>query len=80
MIDHVLMITKREKIFYIGHSQGTTSFFVMASEHPEYNDKINAMFALAPVAYCSRMFSPVFQALSRMLKPLDVRILRFLFF
>ncbi|XP_058794704.1 lipase 3-like [Phymastichus coffea] len=71
MIDHVLNVTKREKLFYIGHSQGSTAFFVMASELPEYNDKINAMFALAPVAHCGRMKSPIFQALSRILKPLS---------
>lgn len=65
MIDFVIENTKKEKIYYVGHSQGTTSFFVMASERPEYNDKITAMFALAPVAYVRHMTSPFFQILSR---------------
>ncbi|GLV35384.1 uncharacterized protein CBL_01466 [Carabus blaptoides fortunei] len=51
MIDLVLEKSGAEKIFYVGHSQGTTSFFVMASTLPEYNDKIRLMVALAPVAF-----------------------------
>lgn len=51
MIDYTLEKSQAEKIFYIGHSQGTTSFFVMASTFPEYNDKIRLMVALAPVAF-----------------------------
>lgn len=51
MIDHVLNTTGSDKIFYTGHSQGTTSFFVMTSERPEYNNKIRLMIALAPVAF-----------------------------
>lgn len=65
MIDHVVNTTGREKLFYLGHSQGTTTFFVMAVELPEYQDKIQAMFALAPVAYCGRLPSPLFQFLAK---------------
>ncbi|XP_044003507.1 lipase 3-like [Aphidius gifuensis] len=66
MIDYVIDNTRQKKIFYAGHSQGTTTFFVMASEKPEYNDKIIAMFALAPVAYVHHMTSPFFQILARL--------------
>lgn len=56
MIDHILATNKEfDKIHYIGHSQGTTSFFVMASERPEYNDKIQLMQAFAPVAYMTHV-------------------------
>lgn len=72
MIDHILNTTGYKKLFYAGHSQGSTAFFVMASELPEYNDKINAMFSLAPVAYCSKMFSPVMQFLARIIDPINV--------
>ncbi|XP_018049963.1 PREDICTED: lipase 3-like [Atta colombica] len=71
MIDYIVKITGREKIFYLGHSQGTTSFFVMSTELPEYQHKIQAMFALAPVAYCSRLRNPIFQFLARFSDPLD---------
>lgn len=59
MIDYVLESTNQTKLFYIGHSQGTTSFFVMCSERPEYNEKIKMMHALAPVAYMNNAISPV---------------------
>ncbi|CAG4987387.1 unnamed protein product [Colias eurytheme] len=51
IIDKVLEVTGLEKILYIGHSMGTTSFFVMMSEKPEYNEKIVAFVALAPAVY-----------------------------
>lgn len=51
MIDHILNETEAEGIYYVGHSQGTTSFFVMTSERPEYNEKIKLMIAYAPVAF-----------------------------
>ncbi|XP_063979667.1 lipase 3-like [Diachasmimorpha longicaudata] len=65
MIDYVRGHTKKDKIFYVGHSQGTTSFFVMCSEKPEYNDKIHAMFAMAPVTYMKHMSSPFFKVMSQ---------------
>ncbi|KOB52045.1 Lipase, partial [Operophtera brumata] len=51
MIDYVTKETGVEKLQYVGFSQGTTVFWVMASTRPEYNDKIIAMQALAPIAY-----------------------------
>lgn len=65
MIDHVVEITGRNEMFYLGHSQGTTAFFVMAAERPEYQKKIEKMFAMAPIAFCGRMKSPFLQLLSQ---------------
>ncbi|KAJ8972995.1 hypothetical protein NQ317_002275 [Molorchus minor] len=39
IIDYILNITGSEQISYIGHSEGTTQLFVMASMKPEYNSK-----------------------------------------
>ncbi|XP_063830436.1 lipase 3-like [Ostrinia nubilalis] len=64
MIDYVLNITEQKSLKYIGHSQGTTSFFVMASERPEYNEKISLMVALSPVAFMSHANSPFVRLLS----------------
>ena len=58
-IDYVLRTTGKNKLNYVGHSMGTTSFFVMASMRPDYNQKINQMIALAPVAYMSHTRSPI---------------------
>ncbi|XP_067625899.1 lipase 1-like [Eurosta solidaginis] len=58
-IDYVLNKTGYDKLAYFGHSQGTTTFFVMASLRPEYNQKITLMSALAPVAYFKNNHSPL---------------------
>lgn len=74
MIDYVLDHTKYQQLHYIGHSQGTTSFFVMTSELPDYNDKIIAMQALAPVAFMSNLRSPIVRAAAVFLNTLDVML------
>lgn len=51
MIDRILNITGLSKIMYVGYSMGTTSFFTMMSERPEYNDKVISFVALAPAVY-----------------------------
>uniref|UniRef100_A0A2A4K1T1 Partial AB-hydrolase lipase domain-containing protein n=1 Tax=Heliothis virescens TaxID=7102 RepID=A0A2A4K1T1_HELVI len=51
MIDYVLQYTKRDKLHYIGHSQGGTVFLVMASMLPEYNEKLISTHLLAGVGY-----------------------------
>ncbi|KAK4880452.1 hypothetical protein RN001_008598 [Aquatica leii] len=54
-IDYILDVTKQENLFYVGHSQGTVSFFAMTAFKPEYNDKIRLMTAFAPVAYMTNI-------------------------
>ncbi|EDS36646.1 lysosomal acid lipase [Culex quinquefasciatus] len=63
MIDHVLNVTNSEKLFFIGHSQGTTVYFVMTSTRPEYNDKIALMTALSPVVGLQHVRSPILRFL-----------------
>ncbi|XP_022124722.2 lipase 3 [Pieris rapae] len=64
MIDHALETTGRSRLHYIGFSQGTTAFFVLASLKPEYNDKIISMHALAPVAYMANNRNLLLNALA----------------
>nr|XP_022912359.1 lipase 3-like [Onthophagus taurus] len=64
MIDYILEVTGQEKLFYIGHSQGTTSFFVMASERPEYNDKIILSVQLGPAAFMDNAYNPYLKLLA----------------
>ena len=73
VIDYILQTTGSEQIFYAGHSQGTTQFYVMGSERPEYNSKIRAMFSLAPVAFMSNLKSPLLQLTSTIGDELGVR-------
>ncbi|KAL1448867.1 hypothetical protein WDU94_000120 [Cyamophila willieti] len=58
-IDFILKKTNKDKVTYIGHSLGTTVFYVMSSMRPEYNEKILAHLSLAPVAYLGHMTSIV---------------------
>lgn len=60
-VDHMLETTGQSNLFYVGHSQGTTQFYVFLAERPEYNDKIRAQFSLAPVAYMAHADNPLLQ-------------------
>ncbi|KAL1461765.1 hypothetical protein WDU94_013637 [Cyamophila willieti] len=71
-IDFILKKTNQDKVTYIGHSMGTTIFYIMASMRPEYNDKILAQFSLAPIAYLGHTTSPV-----RLLAPIGDIIYKF---
>lgn len=64
MIDYILEITNKTSLKYVGHSQGTTAFFVMASEKPEYNKKVSLMAALSPVAFMSKVHSPMIRLMA----------------
>lgn len=59
-MDLISDITGYQEMFYIGHSMGTTMFFVMSSERPEHRDRIRAMFAMAPIARVDHMLSPLY--------------------
>lgn len=58
MIDYVIDATGYPKLFFVGHSMGTTVFFATMASKPEYNDKIVVMAALGPAAYMTHMSSP----------------------
>jgi lysosomal acid lipase/cholesteryl ester hydrolase len=62
-IDYILELTGQEAIHYVGHSEGTTVFFVMASTRPEYNKKIKTMHALSPVGTLRHSTSPLMQVI-----------------
>lgn len=47
------------ELYYVGYSQGTTAFYVMASEKSEYNRKIKGMISLAPIAFLANHRSPL---------------------
>ncbi len=63
--DKIIKESKNKKIFYIGHSMGTTQYFVGLSEIPKLNDKILAGFLMAPIAYIGHANSGI-----RLLTPL----------
>lgn len=66
--DHILNTTKCSKLYVCGHSQGTTTQFVLLSLLPEYNDKITALALMAPVTYLKHA-GPSVQILAKLLTP-----------
>lgn len=64
MIDYTLQKTNTDKLHYIGHTEGTTAFFVMCSLLPEYNQKIRSMHGLSPGAFMSNLKSPLINGLT----------------
>ena len=64
MIRFVLRKTGYKKLHYIGHSQGTTAYFVMCHMHPTMQERIQTMNALAPIAYMSNLYSPLVRFLA----------------
>ena len=59
MLNKTLDTTGQEKLFYIGHSMGTTGFMVMSNMRPEMNEKIELANFLAPVAYMQHARTPL---------------------
>ncbi|GMS95119.1 hypothetical protein PENTCL1PPCAC_17294 [Pristionchus entomophagus] len=48
VIDYILEETRENSLYWLGHSQGALLGFMMLSNRPDYNDKIRAMFQVAP--------------------------------
>ena len=59
MINKVLEITGQEKLFYVGHSMGTTTFMAMAATKPEMAEKVFLANLLSPVAFMEHTKSRV---------------------
>ncbi|XP_047985183.1 lipase 3-like [Leguminivora glycinivorella] len=51
MVDYALSVSGQQTLHYVGHSQGGTSFLVLNSMKPEYNEKFVSAHLLAGVGY-----------------------------
>lgn len=76
-IDYVLNKTGQKDLIYIGHSQGTTDFFIMNSELSEYNDKILLGIIMAPVVFMEHIANPIAQILANFADTIQVTIVHF---
>lgn len=70
IIDHILSKTKQKKINYLGYSQGSTAFLVLASERPEYNDKLMDVHLMAPVGNLFNLRNKLLKTAANFYKPL----------
>lgn len=68
MIDYVLKYTGRQKLLYVGHSQGTTALLALLALRPEYNDKIAQAHLLAAVSFMKYLPHPIVRVIA---KPLE---------
>lgn len=50
-VDYILANTGKEQLHYVGHSQGGTVFVAFLSFLPEYNEKIQSAYLLAPATF-----------------------------
>ncbi|XP_021551846.1 lipase member K isoform X3 [Neomonachus schauinslandi] len=66
-INFIVKKTGQERLYYVGHSQGTTIAFIAFSTNPELAKRIKIFFALAPVITVKYTQSPMkkFTILSR---------------
>jgi len=58
-LKYILQFTQQDKLSYVGHSQGTMSFWIAMETNPDLNEKIDIMFALGPVAQMNHIKSPI---------------------
>ncbi|KAL7057513.1 hypothetical protein AAHC03_017182 [Spirometra sp. Aus1] len=70
-IEFVLNQTGKDKLFYVGHSQGSQIAFAKFNSDAVLRSKIAAMVALAPVAYLANVKGPI-RFLSAVCKELDL--------
>lgn len=75
-IDYILKETNLEKLTYVGHSQGTSEGLVLTTSRPEYNDKLNLMVMLSPIAYMEHSNSPFVNMIADFKTIIKVIILR----
>ncbi|NXY39664.1 LIPM Lipase, partial [Pomatorhinus ruficollis] len=59
MVDFILVQTEQEKLFYVGHAQGSSLGFIAFSSLPQLARKIKLFFALAPVYTFRHVRGPV---------------------
>jgi len=58
-LNYVLAKTGREKLFYVGHSMGSTTYLVMNSLNNSWAERVELATFLAPVAYVDHTASPL---------------------
>ncbi|KAJ8953104.1 hypothetical protein NQ318_013448 [Aromia moschata] len=61
LVDKVLSISGQATVSYIGHNEGTTAFYAMVSENPDYSDKFDRHISLGPIVYMKNADNEVFE-------------------
>lgn len=69
--DYVRQHTNNSKLYVIAHSQGTSATLALLSEKPQYNDYMNAVSLMAPIAYMNHS-SSVWRTMAKLAPVLQV--------
>ncbi|XP_039954266.1 lipase 3 [Bactrocera tryoni] len=72
IVDYVRTTTGQQQVHFVAHSQGSTVFFVLLSERPEYNEKFASASLLAPVAFLANIRSPPFKIMTAKIEEIEV--------
>uniref|UniRef100_A0ACB8F8B2 Uncharacterized protein n=1 Tax=Sphaerodactylus townsendi TaxID=933632 RepID=A0ACB8F8B2_9SAUR len=59
VIYYILNETRQEQLYYVGHSEGSTSGFVAFSTRPQLAERIKLFFALGPPTAIPHLTTPV---------------------
>ena len=73
MLDYVLNYTGHDKLFYVGHSQGTVMGFAGFTFNQTLAKHIQGFFALAPVAHVQGV-KGLFRLIADISKPISVSL------
>lgn len=73
IINHIMRQTHQQRMFHVGHSQGTTALYILLAELPRFNQNIIAHFSFSPVAFMSHTISPVMSLMGVSTAALRVR-------
>lgn len=72
IIDFVLKSTGQQNLTYVGHSEGTTQFFLGASLVPDYfTSRVNLFVGLAPVATTANIPSEWIRNTAKYIKEIE---------
>jgi len=55
MVNYVKQITQKDKVYYVGHSQGTLQMWIKLSMEPAFQNNIKAFFGLGPVLFAKHI-------------------------
>ncbi|XP_047474951.1 lipase 3-like isoform X1 [Penaeus chinensis] len=72
MLTYVREATGSPTLSYVGHSMGTSVFFAMMNYHPQINNWVRVMAAMAPVAYIHN--ARIFQFYAPLINALEISV------
>ncbi|OMJ71987.1 hypothetical protein SteCoe_29663 [Stentor coeruleus] len=64
-VSYILNLTKKPKLAYIGHSQGTLIMFALLAMDPKFIENLSIFIALAPVGIVRELDVPMFKILKK---------------